>query len=56
MLDELRTSEEYNMLNTFHQQSLNIDKMYKAYKEMGILDEQMPTILEAKEKANAPLR
>lgn len=55
-LDELRASEEYKMLNNFHKQSLNIDKMYKAYKDQGILDEQMPTILEQKEMANAPLR
>jgi antitoxin component YwqK of YwqJK toxin-antitoxin module len=55
-LDELRASEEYEMLNRFHQQSLEIDKMYKAYKDQGILDEQMPTILERKEIANAPLR
>jgi hypothetical protein len=55
-LDELRASEEYKMLNRFHQQSLEIDKMYKAYKDQGILDEQMPTILERKEIANAPLR
>jgi hypothetical protein len=55
-LDELRNSEEYNRMNAFNEASKDIDKMYKQFNEEGTLDENMPLILEEKEKANAPLR
>lgn len=55
-LDELRSSEEYKRMNAFNEASKDIDKMYKQFNEVGTIDENMPLILEEKEKANAPLR
>lgn len=55
LLEELKSSPDYERLNAFHKASLKIDKLYREYKASGILEDNMDIITQKKAEANAIL-